>query len=104
MEVFGCRWLASMVVQSYVEEGVHTHMVGLVCNYKGVHHIHCLGTDLGMAPAHSELMEVVAKRVVYKLEAPPTFDYPILDTCSHCSFHSLQHNLKQTHSQMGENS
>ncbi|KAL4344451.1 hypothetical protein AHAS_Ahas11G0179700 [Arachis hypogaea] len=79
-------------------------MVGLVGNYKGVHHIHCLGMYLGMALAHSKLVEVVAKRVVHKLEAPPTFDCPILDACSHCGFHSLQHSLNKTHSQRGENS
>ncbi|KAL4344002.1 hypothetical protein AHAS_Ahas11G0134800 [Arachis hypogaea] len=93
-----------MVVQNYVEEGVHRHMVGLVGNYKGVHHSYCLGTHFGMALAHSKLVEVVAKRVVHKLEAPSTFDCPILNACSHCSFHFLQHNLNQTHSQRGENS
>ncbi|KAL4277000.1 hypothetical protein AHAS_Ahas20G0263400 [Arachis hypogaea] len=85
--------LVSMVVQNYVEEGFHRHMVGLVGNYKGVHHIHCLGMHLGMDLAHSKLVEVVAKRVVHKLEAPPTFDCPNRDAYSHCSFHSLQHNL-----------
>jgi len=38
MRVFGSRGLVSMVVQSYVEEGVQLHMVGLVGNYKEVHH------------------------------------------------------------------
>ena len=37
MEVNGRKGLVSMVVQSYVEEGVHMHMVGLVGNYKGFH-------------------------------------------------------------------
>ncbi|KAL4322063.1 hypothetical protein AHAS_Ahas14G0173000 [Arachis hypogaea] len=79
-------------------------MVVVVDCHKEVHHIHCLGMHLGMALAQSKLEEVVAKMAVHKLEAPPTFDCLILDTCSHCSFHSLQHNLKQTHSQRGENS
>ncbi|KAL4329320.1 hypothetical protein AHAS_Ahas13G0288300 [Arachis hypogaea] len=35
MRVFGSRRLVSMVVQSYVEDGVHRHMVVLVGNYKG---------------------------------------------------------------------
>ena len=35
MEVNGGKGLVSMVVQNYVEEGVHMHMVGLVGNYKG---------------------------------------------------------------------
>ncbi|KAL4300670.1 hypothetical protein AHAS_Ahas17G0224100 [Arachis hypogaea] len=94
----------SMVVQSYVEEGVHRHMVGLVGNYKGVLHIHCLDMHLGMALALSKLVEVVAKRVVYKLEAPPTFDCPILDASLHCNLHFLQHNCNHTQSQRGENS
>ncbi|KAL4287553.1 hypothetical protein AHAS_Ahas19G0197700 [Arachis hypogaea] len=79
-------------------------MVGLVGNYKGVHHSYCLGTHLGITLAHSKLVEVVAKRDVHKFEALPTFDCPILDACSHCSFHSLQHNSNQTHSQRDENS
>ncbi|KAL4321428.1 hypothetical protein AHAS_Ahas14G0109500 [Arachis hypogaea] len=93
MEVFDCRWLVSMVVQNYIDEGVHRHMVGLVGNYKRVHHSYWIDMHLGMALAHSTLVEVVAKRVVHKLEAPSTFDCPILDACSHCSLHSLQHNL-----------
>ncbi|KAL4316206.1 hypothetical protein AHAS_Ahas15G0261900 [Arachis hypogaea] len=104
MEVFGRMRLVSMVVQSYAKEGVHRHMVGLVGNYKGVHHSYWIDMHPRMALAHSTLVEVVAKRVVHKLEAPPTFDFPILDACSHCSFHFLQHNLNQTHIQRGENS
>ncbi|KAL4275304.1 hypothetical protein AHAS_Ahas20G0093800 [Arachis hypogaea] len=93
-----------MVVQSYVEEGVHRHMVVVVDRHEEVHHNHCLDMQHGMVVPHSMLVEVVAKRVVHKLEAPPTFDCPMLNACSHCSFHSLQHNLNQTHNQRGENS
>ncbi|KAL4276987.1 hypothetical protein AHAS_Ahas20G0262100 [Arachis hypogaea] len=93
-----------MVVQSYIEEGVHRHMVGLVGNYKGVHHIHCLGMHIEMALAHSKLEEVFAKRVDQILVALLISDCPNLDACSHYSFHSLQHNLNQTHSQRDENS
>ncbi|KAL4337444.1 hypothetical protein AHAS_Ahas12G0110800 [Arachis hypogaea] len=59
---------------------------------------------LGMALAHSKLEEVVAKRVDQILVAPPISDCSNLDACSHYSFHSLQHNLNQTHNQRGENS
>ncbi|KAL4330421.1 hypothetical protein AHAS_Ahas13G0398400 [Arachis hypogaea] len=79
-------------------------MVGLVGNYKEVHHIHWIDMHLGMVLAHSKLVEVVAKRVDQILVAPPISDCPNLDACSHCSFHSLQHNCDQTHSQRGENS
>ncbi|KAL4300649.1 hypothetical protein AHAS_Ahas17G0222000 [Arachis hypogaea] len=96
-------------------------MVGLVGNYKGVHHIHHLGTHPGtaldhsnlvevgchervhhnyclgmhrrMAVAHGTLEEVVAERVDQILVAPPIFDYSDLDACSHYSIHFLQHNL-----------
>jgi len=121
MRVFGSRGLASMVVQSHVEEGVHRHMAGLVGNYKVVHHIHHLGTHLGVAHdhsnsvevdcherihhnyclgmrrrmvvAHGTLEEVAVERVDQILVAPPIFDYSDLDACSHYSVHSLQHNL-----------
>ncbi|KAL4394859.1 hypothetical protein AHAS_Ahas02G0194100 [Arachis hypogaea] len=73
-------------------------MVGLVGNYKEVHHRYCLHMHHGMTLAHSMLVEVVAKMVDHKVEVPPTFDCPILDACSHCSVHFLQHNLNQTHS------
>ncbi|KAL4344685.1 hypothetical protein AHAS_Ahas11G0203100 [Arachis hypogaea] len=49
--------------------------------------------SLGMALGHSMLVEVVAKRVDQIFVAPPIFESPILDAYSHCSFHSLQHNL-----------
>ena len=58
MRVFGGKGLVSMVVQNYVEEVVHKHMVGLVGNYKVVHHIYHLGMHLGMALDHSNLVEV----------------------------------------------
>ncbi|KAL4287149.1 hypothetical protein AHAS_Ahas19G0157300 [Arachis hypogaea] len=92
------------MIEDFIEEGVHRHMVEVVDNHKEVHHSHRVGMHLGMTLAHSKLEEVVAKNVVHKLEAPPTFDCPILDACSHCSFHSLQHYCNQTYSQRGENS
>ncbi|KAL4344408.1 hypothetical protein AHAS_Ahas11G0175400 [Arachis hypogaea] len=104
MRVFGSRWLVSMVVQSYVEEGIHRHMVGLVGNHKGVHRNHCLGMNHRMVIAHSALEGVIAERVDQILVALTIFDCPNLDACSHYSFHSLQHNLNQTRSQRGENS
>ena len=107
-----------MVVQSYVEEVVHRHMMGLVGNYKGVHHIYHLGTHLGMALDHSNLVEVgchemvhrnyclgmhcrmvvvhgilegvVAERVDQILVAPSICDCFDLDACSCYSFHSFQ--------------
>ena len=113
MRVFGSRGLVSMVVQSYVEEGVHMHVVGLVGNYKGVHHIHhldmhpgmaldhsnlvevgshkkvhhnhCLGMYRRMVVAHGTLEEVIAERVDQILVAPPIFDCPNLDACFHCN-------------------
>jgi len=118
MEVNGCGWFVSMVVHSYVEEVVHRHMMELVGNYKGVHHIYYLGTYLGMALDHSSLVEVgyhekvhrnyclgmhcrmvvvhgtlesvVAERVDQILVAPSIFDCFDLDACSCYSFHSLQ--------------
>ncbi|KAL4321655.1 hypothetical protein AHAS_Ahas14G0132200 [Arachis hypogaea] len=53
---------------------------------------------------HKNPEVVVAKKVDQSLEALPIFDYSILDAYPHCSSHSLQHNLSQTHSQRGENS
>ena len=128
----GGKGLVSMVVQSYVEEVVYKHMAGLVGNYKGVHHIYHLGTHLGMALDHSNLVEVgchekvhhnyflgmhhrmvvgysalegvVAKRVDQILVAPPIFDCSNLDACSHCNFFFLQHYCNHTYSQRGESS
>ncbi|KAL4329552.1 hypothetical protein AHAS_Ahas13G0311500 [Arachis hypogaea] len=98
MKVFGKTELVSMMVQSYVEEGVHRHMVVVVASRNEVHHNHCLGMHREMVVAHSILEEVVAKMVDHMLEPPPTFDCPILDACFYCSFYFLQHNLNQTHS------
>ena len=83
MEVIGGKGLVSMVVQSHVEERVHRHMVVVV---------------------DSPLEVVVAKRVDQILVAPPIFDCPNLDACSHCNLLFLQHNCNQTQSQRGESS
>ncbi|KAL4306602.1 hypothetical protein AHAS_Ahas16G0194700 [Arachis hypogaea] len=104
MVVNGGKGLVSMVVRSYVEEGFRRHMVGLVGNYKGVHHNHCPRMHHIMVVAHGILEEVVAERVDQILVAPPIFDCPNLDACFNCNFHSLQHNCDQTHRQRGENS
>ena len=132
MKVNGGKGLDSMVVQSYVEEVVHKDMVGLVGNYKGVYHIHHLGTLPGMALDHSNLVEVVchggvhdnyclvmhcrmvvvhgilegvvAERVDQILMAPSICDCFDLDTCSCYSFHSFQQHQNQTQSDGGENS
>ncbi|KAL4365804.1 hypothetical protein AHAS_Ahas07G0142700 [Arachis hypogaea] len=79
-------------------------MVVVVDCHEEIHHNHCLGMHHIMVVAHNTLERVVAMEVVHKLVAPPTFDCLNLDSCSHCSFHSLQYNLNQTHSQRGENS
>ncbi|KAL4300242.1 hypothetical protein AHAS_Ahas17G0181300 [Arachis hypogaea] len=107
-----------MVVQSYVEEVVYKHMIGLVGNYKGVHHIYQLGMHLGVALDHSNLVDVVcpegvhhnyclgmhqrmvivpgtlesvvAERVDQILVAPSISNCFDLDAYFHCSFHSLQ--------------
>ncbi|KAL4300580.1 hypothetical protein AHAS_Ahas17G0215100 [Arachis hypogaea] len=59
---------------------------------------------LGMTLAHSKLEEVVAKNLDHMHMAPSTSDCSIFVAYPHCSFHFLQHNLNQTHSQSGENS
>ncbi|KAL4288044.1 hypothetical protein AHAS_Ahas19G0246800 [Arachis hypogaea] len=104
MKVFGKMGLVSMVVQSYVEEGVHRYMVVVVDCHEEVHHNHCLDRHHGMVVAHSALEEVVAKRVDQILVTPPIFDCPILDGSLHCNLHFLQHNCNRTHNQRGENS
>ena len=61
MGVFGGKGLVSLVVQNYIEEeGFHGHMVGLVGNYKGVHHIYHLGMHCRMVFVHDILEGVVA--------------------------------------------
>ncbi|KAL4381081.1 hypothetical protein AHAS_Ahas04G0097800 [Arachis hypogaea] len=104
MGVFGGKGLVSMVVQSYVEEGVHRHMVVVVDNQKSAHHSRHLGMPLGRALGYSMLVEIVAKRVDQIRVALPIFGYPILDACSHFNLLSLQHNCNQTHSQSCESS
>ncbi|KAL4350552.1 hypothetical protein AHAS_Ahas10G0153400 [Arachis hypogaea] len=104
MGVFGGKGLVSMVVQSYIEEGVHRRMVVVVGNQKSDHHSHYLDMLLGMALDHSMLVEVVAQRVDQILVAPPIFGCPILDVYSHCNLLFLQHNCNQTHSQSCESS
>ena len=60
MEVNGGKGLVSVVVQIYVEEVVHWHMMGLVGNYKVVHHVYWLGMHCRMVFVHDILEGVVA--------------------------------------------
>ncbi|KAL4322094.1 hypothetical protein AHAS_Ahas14G0176100 [Arachis hypogaea] len=96
MEVNGVKGLVSMVVQRCLGEVVHKHMMGLVGNYKGVHHIYHLGRHCRMVVGYSALEGVVAKRVDQILVAPPIFDSSNLDAYFHYSFHSLQQHWNQT--------
>ncbi|KAL4276737.1 hypothetical protein AHAS_Ahas20G0237100 [Arachis hypogaea] len=89
------------MVGNNIEELVHRHMVVIVDNHKEVHHNYWIGMHHGMALAHSTLEEIIAMKVDQMLEAPPTFDCPILDGCSHCKSYLLQHSYNQTHSQRG---
>ena len=79
-----------MVVQSYVEEVVHWHMMELAGNYKGVHHIYCLGMHCRMVVVHGILEGVVAESIDQILVAPSICDCFDLDACSYYNFHSLQ--------------
>ncbi|KAL4397085.1 hypothetical protein AHAS_Ahas01G0156600 [Arachis hypogaea] len=91
------------MVQGYVEEGVHRHMVVVVDNQKSAHHSRCLDM-YHRTVVDSPLEVVVTMRVDQILVAPPIFDCPNLDVCSHCNLIFLQHNCNQTHSQRGESS
>ena len=62
MEVNGGKGLVSLVVQSYVEERVHRHMVVVVDNQKIAHHSHCLDMHHRMV-VDNPLEVVVAMRV-----------------------------------------
>ncbi|KAL4356912.1 hypothetical protein AHAS_Ahas09G0134100 [Arachis hypogaea] len=75
--------LVSKVVEGYVEGKGHRHMVVMVNNHKEVHNNHWFGMHHEMAHAHSTLEEVVAMKIDHMLEAPPTFDFQILDANSH---------------------
>ncbi|KAL4371287.1 hypothetical protein AHAS_Ahas06G0150700 [Arachis hypogaea] len=88
--MFGEKRLGSMV-DGYVEEVVHSHMVVVLDSYKEIHHNHLIGIHHRMALVHSVLVEVVAMKIDHMHMAPPTFDCPILDTHPHCSLHFLQY-------------
>ncbi|KAL4371760.1 hypothetical protein AHAS_Ahas06G0198000 [Arachis hypogaea] len=90
-----------MVVQGYVEEGIHRHMVVVVDNQKSAHHSHYLDMHHKMV-VDSPLEVVVAVRVDQILVTPPIFDCPILDASCHYNLLFLQHNCNQTYSQRGE--
>ncbi|KAL4292902.1 hypothetical protein AHAS_Ahas18G0074500 [Arachis hypogaea] len=78
----GKKGLVSMV-EGYVGDMAHKHMVVVLESHKGIHHNHWIGVHHRMALLHSALVEVVAKRIDYMHMAPPTFGYPILDTHLH---------------------
>ena len=56
----GEKELVSVVVRSYVERMVYKHRVGLVGNYKVVHHVYLLGMHCRMVFVHDILDGVVA--------------------------------------------
>ncbi|KAL4365890.1 hypothetical protein AHAS_Ahas07G0151300 [Arachis hypogaea] len=103
MEVNGGKGLVSVVVQSYVEKGVHRHMVVVVDNRKIAHHSHCLDMHHRMV-VDSPLEVVVAMRVDQIPVAPPIFNCSNYGACCHHNLLFLQHNYTQTHSQKGESS
>ena len=82
MKVVGKKGLVSMV-ESYVEDMVHRHMVVVLESHKEIHHSHLIGMHYRMALLHSVLVEVVAKRIDHMHMAPPTLGYPILDAHLH---------------------
>ncbi|KAL4300200.1 hypothetical protein AHAS_Ahas17G0177100 [Arachis hypogaea] len=82
MEVFGEKRLVS-VVDGYVEDMAHRHMVVVLESHKGIHHSHLIGMHHRMALVHSVLVEVVAMNIDHMHMAPSTFGCPILDTHSH---------------------
>ena len=102
MKVVGKKGLVSMV-EGYVEDMAHRNMVVVLESHKEIHHSHWIDMHHRMALLHSALVGVVAMRIDHMHMAPPTFDYPILDTQLHYSSHHLQHNCNHTHSQ-NENS
>ena len=102
MKMVGEKWLVS-VVDDCVEDMAHRHMVVVLESHKEIHHSHLIGMHHGMALLHSALVGVVAMKIDHMHMAPPTFDYPILDTSLHCNLHFLQHSCNHTRSQ-NENS
>ena len=82
MKVVGEKRLVSMV-ESFVEDMVHRHMVVVLESHKEIHHSHWIDMHHRMALLHSALVGVVAMRIDHKHMALLTLDYPILDTHSH---------------------
>ncbi|KAL4287706.1 hypothetical protein AHAS_Ahas19G0213000 [Arachis hypogaea] len=91
------------MVESYVEDILHRHMVVVLESHKVSHHNHWIDMHHRMALLHSALVGVVAMKIDHMHMAPPTFGHPILNTHLHYSPHPLQHVDNQTHSH-GENS
>ncbi|KAL4350520.1 hypothetical protein AHAS_Ahas10G0150200 [Arachis hypogaea] len=79
------------MVDGYVEDMAHRHMVVVLDSHEEDQHSHLIDMHHRMAFVHSTLVEVVAKRIDHVHMAPSTLDYSILDACLHCSSHSLQH-------------
>ncbi|KAL4365236.1 hypothetical protein AHAS_Ahas07G0085900 [Arachis hypogaea] len=90
MEVFGGKRLVSMV-DGYVEDMAHKHMVVVLDSHKEDHHSHLIGMHHRMALIHSALVEVVAKKIDHMHMALPTLNCSNLDACLHCSSYFLQH-------------
>ncbi|KAL4276303.1 hypothetical protein AHAS_Ahas20G0193700 [Arachis hypogaea] len=78
----GKKGLVGMV-EGYLEDMAHRCMVVVLRSHKGIHHNHWIGMHHRVALLHSALVEVVAMRIDHTHMAPPTFDYPILDTHLH---------------------
>ncbi|KAL4357742.1 hypothetical protein AHAS_Ahas09G0217100 [Arachis hypogaea] len=91
------------MVEGYIEDMAHRHMVVVLESHKEIHHSHWVGMHHRMALLHNALVGVVAMRIDHKHMAPPTFGCPILDTSLHCGSYFLQHSCNHTHSQ-SENS
>ncbi|KAL4306691.1 hypothetical protein AHAS_Ahas16G0203600 [Arachis hypogaea] len=80
MEVFSDSVrLVSKMVEDYVEEVVHRHMVVEIGNHSKVYHIRWIGMHYGAGCNYNMPEEVVAMKMVHMLEAPLTFDSPTLN-------------------------
>ncbi|KAL4397036.1 hypothetical protein AHAS_Ahas01G0151700 [Arachis hypogaea] len=67
-----------MVVQNYVEEGVHRHVVvGIECHVK-VHHNHCLGMHHGMVVSRGILEGLLIRGLIKSLWLLPSLIVPTM--------------------------
>ncbi|KAL4374269.1 hypothetical protein AHAS_Ahas05G0164900 [Arachis hypogaea] len=77
------------MVEGYVEDMAHMHMVVVLESHKEIHHSHWIGMHHRMTLLHSTLVEVVAMKVDHMHMAPTTFECPILDAYLHYNLHFL---------------